>query len=39
MENFYAGKKKKKAWGKIGKPGSKKRRDFMRKIGRKGGKA
>jgi len=36
----YAGKARKKAkWGKIGAPGSRKRRLWMAKIGRKGGKA
>ena len=32
-------KSKKPKWGKIGAPGSRKRRVFMAKIGRKGGKA
>jgi len=31
-------KKRKEKWGKIGKPGSKKRRDWMAKMRRKRGK-
>jgi len=41
LVDYFAGKAKKKGkkWGKIGAPGTSKRRTWMAKIGRKGGKA